>query len=185
MDHAEERRRLRAALLEAEPWLGATDVGPQAVDAGPCDRCQDHPRIVPTCGPTLWRGLCRDCATTVGTAAWCDGHQAEGQAALAWVAQLPDHWGTAVTLWWIATGEVLPASASDAERTTTLPGMNGVAKVVARKQLHEPSRDATYWRGRPASERLELVDQLRCRYHGWSDGSRPELPRVHNVARRA
>lgn len=103
---AARRRELRAALLAHEPWLGAADVGPRAVDAGPCDRCGELPRLLPTCGPTAWTALCRGCAEVVGLDAWCDGHLDEGQAALDWAAGLPTHWDLAVTLWWIATGEV-------------------------------------------------------------------------------
>lgn len=100
------RRELRAALLAVEPWLDTTELGPRAVDAGACDRCQDLPRLLPTCGPTPWRGLCRSCAEVVGLDAWCEGHRAEGEAALAWAHELPDHWDLVATLWWIATGEV-------------------------------------------------------------------------------
>jgi hypothetical protein len=97
---------LRRALREVEPWLMATDVGPRAVDAGACDRCGELPRLLPTCGPVAWTALCRDCAATLGLDAWCAGHEEEGHAALSWAAELPDHWDLAVTLWWVATGEV-------------------------------------------------------------------------------
>jgi hypothetical protein len=100
------RAALRRALREAEPWLAATDVGPQAVDAGMCDRCGQLPRLLPTCGPTPWPALCRDCAEQVGLEAWCDGHGDEGRAALAWAGALPPHWDVAVTVWWVSTGEL-------------------------------------------------------------------------------
>ncbi len=102
----QRRRALRAALLATEPWLAETDRGPQAVEAGPCDRCGDRPRLLPTCGPDGSPGLCQGCAATIGTDAWCDGHLDEAHAALAWAASLPAHVDTAVTLWWVATGEV-------------------------------------------------------------------------------
>lgn len=101
-----QRSDLRRALLEVEPWLGATEVGPRAVDAGPCDRCGELPRLLPTCGPVAWPALCRSCGGQVGLEAWCDGHQDEGRWALAWATSLPDHWDRAVTLWWVATGEI-------------------------------------------------------------------------------
>lgn len=50
--------------------------------------------------------VCRDCAETLGDAGWCDGHVAEGREARTWARHLPDRWADAVTLWWIATGEV-------------------------------------------------------------------------------
>lgn len=88
------------------PWLARPDAGPRAVDAGQCDRCGLRPRLVATCGPSRWRALCRDCVVEVGRDAWCTGHAAEGSELLAWAADLPDWWGDAVVLWWVATGEV-------------------------------------------------------------------------------
>jgi hypothetical protein len=112
---------LRRALLEAEPWLGATDQGPQAVDAGPCDRCRDLPRLLPTCGPDGFPGVCRPCAEALGVDAWCDGHLEDAEAALAWAAALPAHWDLAVTLWWVATGEVRLDSLVDLRADDRLP----------------------------------------------------------------
>jgi hypothetical protein len=60
--------------------------------------------------------VCRACAEVLGTDAWCDGHQAEARAALAWAAALPAHWDVAVTLWWVATGEVRLDSLVDLRR---------------------------------------------------------------------
>lgn len=97
---------MREALLAAEPWLARTDLGPQAVDAGACDRCGQRPRLLPTCGPDGDPGLCAGCAATLGVDAWCDGHLDEATEALAWSAGLPAHVDLAVTLWWVATGEV-------------------------------------------------------------------------------
>jgi len=101
-----DRRALRQALTAVAPWLTATDVGPQAVDAGPCDDCGDLPRLLPTCGPASPGALCRDCARRVGDDGWCTGHEDEGRAARAWADDLPDDWADTVTLWWIATGEL-------------------------------------------------------------------------------
>lgn len=100
------RAELRKVLLVRYPWLGATDVGPQAVGAGTCARCQLWPVLLPTCGAVAWEALCRDCARQVGTDAWCHGHQDEAHAALAWAAALPDEWADVVLVWWLATGEV-------------------------------------------------------------------------------
>jgi hypothetical protein len=116
-----DRPRLRRALLEAEPWLGATDHGPQAVDAGACDRCGHLPRLLPTCGPEGLAGVCRPCARELGTAAWCDGHLADAEAALSWADGLPDHWDLVVTLWWIATGEARLDSLVDLRADGRLP----------------------------------------------------------------
>jgi hypothetical protein len=104
-----DRAGLRAALVRAEPWLADTDRGPQAVDAGACDRCAELPRLLPNCGPVAWPGLCRPCALTTGLDAWCDGHREEGRAALRWAVSLPEHWDVAVVLWWVATGELREA----------------------------------------------------------------------------
>jgi hypothetical protein len=84
-----DRRALRAALLETEPWLGEPDRGPRSVDAGACDRCRELPRLLPTCGPSGWEALCRTCALAVGLDAWCDGHRDDGREALRWAVALP------------------------------------------------------------------------------------------------
>lgn len=101
-----DRAGLRRALLTSYPWLGATDVGPRAVQAGECDRCGERPRLLPTCGPVPFEALCRPCAAELGSDAWCEGHADEGRAALAWAARLPDEWPVVVRLWWAATGEL-------------------------------------------------------------------------------
>lgn len=101
-----DRRALRQALLTAEPWLAATEVGPQAVVSGTCDRCGRLPRLLPTCGPIAQEALCRSCAEELGDDAWCDGHLDDGRAARRWARTLPDRWADAVVLWWISTGEV-------------------------------------------------------------------------------
>lgn len=101
-----ERRQLRSTLSDEAPWLTNPEAGPQAVDAGQCDRCGDNPRALPTCGPVQWRALCRACGLEVGSAAWCDGHADRADQLLAWASDLPPWWGDAVILWWVATGEV-------------------------------------------------------------------------------
>lgn len=101
-----DRAALRRALVAAEPWLAADEVGPRAVDAGPCDRCGRRPRLLPTCGPGGFTALCRDCAEALGDDAWCEGHLDEGRRARSWARRLPDRWPDAVVLWWVATGEV-------------------------------------------------------------------------------
>lgn len=101
-----DRRELRAALLEAEPWLGDTELGPQAVAAGSCDRCDRAPRLLPLCGPGAYEAVCRDCAEVIGDDGWCEGHQEDGRRARSWAQRLPDRWAEAAVLWWAATGEV-------------------------------------------------------------------------------
>lgn len=100
-----DRARLRRALLADHPWLADPEVGPSAVEAGECDRCGQHPRCVPTCGPVAWTSLCADCAVDVGDDGWCDGHVDDGAAHRAWARDLPSQWPTLVRLWWVATGE--------------------------------------------------------------------------------
>lgn len=113
-----DRAALRSALLTAEPWLCETDRGPRAVDAGPCDRCRHRPRLLPTCGPDGYPGICVGCARELGEGAWCDGHASEAAEHLAWAAALPEHADLVVTLWWVGTGElrVAPPVMGDAER---------------------------------------------------------------------
>jgi len=117
--NAAERRALRAALVVAAPWLEHSEAGPRAVDAGQCDRCHDHPRLLPTCGPGPWRALCRDCGLEIGTDGWCDGHAEDAAALLAWADDLPPWWGDAVVLWWLSTGEVETAPPSVTDRLPT------------------------------------------------------------------
>lgn len=83
------------------------------MEAGSCDRCGQQPRLLATCGPDAPGAVCRDCALNIGEHGWCDGHHAEGALDRRWAAALPERWGDAVVLWWIATGEVreVPASA--------------------------------------------------------------------------
>jgi hypothetical protein len=118
------RARLRAALLEVAPWLREDDVGPRAVDAGPCDACGDAPRVLPTCGPAGHAALCPVCALQLGLDAWCDGHADEARAALAWAAALPPRWRDLVVLWWVATGEVRAAA-------TSMPDPAGLPPAVS------------------------------------------------------
>jgi hypothetical protein len=110
-----DRPALRAALRATAPWLDATDVGPRAVDAGTCDRCHLHPRLLPTCGPGVAGAICRDCAEELGDDAWCDGHLDDGRAARAWAAALPDRWEDTVILWWVATGELARGASAGIE----------------------------------------------------------------------
>ena len=101
-----DKHALRRALLDAEPWLAATEIGPRSVDAGSCDRCDEAPRLLPLCGPAGATAVCRKCALQLGDDGWCDGHRDDGRAARQWAAALPAHWSDAVVLWWVATGEV-------------------------------------------------------------------------------
>jgi hypothetical protein len=102
------------ALRRRYPWVAHTDIGPRAVEAGECDRCQAEVRMVEPCGPLPdlavpasrdW-ALGRRCVAELGEEAWCDGHQAEGAAARRWLACLPDEADDVARLWWVATGEV-------------------------------------------------------------------------------
>lgn len=130
-----DRPALRRALLAAYSWLAETDVGPQAVEAGECDRCGHRPRLLPTCGPVPWPALCRACARELGSDAWCDGHAEEAVRCLAWAAALPPEWTAVVRWWWVATGEVRLADAG--------PGPAAVAALVPRGARPSPPVDAT------------------------------------------
>lgn len=114
------RRALLAVLVEAHPWLADGDLGPTAVDAGPCDRCGDAPRLVSPCGPVPWRGLCPDCLVAVGREAFCVGHADEADDLVARARALPATWATLVRLAWVARGEVRADGAFLAEAAATL-----------------------------------------------------------------
>lgn len=100
------RAEIRRLLLRHYGWLAGPDVGPQAVEAGECDRCGAEPRLVETCGPSAHRYLGRRCAGELGTEAWCDGHAADAEAALTQLAALDAGADDVARLWWLATGEV-------------------------------------------------------------------------------
>lgn len=115
------RQALRAALLARHPWVADADVGPQAVEAGECDRCGAEARLVTTCGPGPV-ALGRRCAAELGVAAWCAGHAAEAEGALAALARLPEGADDVARLWWVATGEVrLAPELVAAARARALP----------------------------------------------------------------
>ena len=123
---AAQRRSLRQALLARYPWIEGPDVGPQAVEAGECDRCGAEARLVTTCGPTSWAGLGRRCAAEVGTAAWCDGHADAARAWLLQLAALPPEADAVARLWWVASGEVrLDPDAVALLRRAALPDATG------------------------------------------------------------
>lgn len=127
-----DRCALRAALLETAPWLADPDRGPRAVDAGPCDRCGTSPRLLPTCGPGGGRAVCRTCAFELGDDGWCEGHRDDGAAARAWAAALPERWADAVTLWWVATGEVRSDDAEPPDVGPWLPDGHADGPVDSR-----------------------------------------------------
>lgn len=128
-----DRPALRRALLDAAPWLAARDHGPQAVTAGVCDRCREWPRLLPTCGPTPYEALCRECAFVEGDDAWCDGHQQDGVEARAWAARLPRRWGDLVIAWWIATGEIRATSSPSLQAPDELPSTVRAVLTTDRK----------------------------------------------------
>jgi hypothetical protein len=111
-----DRRELRTRLLQAAPWLDETEFGPRSVDAGTCELCARHPRLLPSCGPRPEAALCRDCAETLGDDAWCDGHLDDGRA-----GTLPERWADLVVLWWVATGEIRVEDAPPLAAPETLP----------------------------------------------------------------
>lgn len=100
------RAELRAVLLAHYPWLASPDLGPQAVEAGECDRCGAEPRLVGVCGPSAYRYLGRSCALELGAEAWCDGHAAEAETLLGQLASLDVSADDVARLWWLTTGEV-------------------------------------------------------------------------------
>lgn len=57
----------------------------------------------------------------LGATAWCDGHADEAETSLRWAAGLPSYWDLAVTLWWIATGEVRVGRLDQVRRDPRLP----------------------------------------------------------------
>lgn len=113
---AAARKLLRSHLELAHPWLVDPTHGPTTVDAGECDQCGNEVRLVTTCGPSTARALGRSCAATLGTDAWCEGHQEEARLALSWLSALPVDADDLARLWWVATGEVRLSSLVDLER---------------------------------------------------------------------
>lgn len=101
-----DKATLREALRSHHPWLDHDELGPRAVEAGECDRCGHEARMVETCGSTPNRYVGRRCAVQLGPEAWCEGHRARAQEALAWLDALPDEADDVARLWWVATGEV-------------------------------------------------------------------------------
>lgn len=126
---AAQRRELRRALVQRYPWVDDTDVGPRAVEAGECDRCGAEARLVTTCGPVAWAGLGRRCATAVGTAAWCDGHEDDAREWLDRLDRLPAEADAVARLWWVATGEVRLDETALALLARALPPSSGASSV--------------------------------------------------------
>lgn len=123
---AHRRGALRAELRTRHPWIDHTEVGPQTVEAGECDRCGTEARLVTTCGPTAWAALGRRCALEVGAAAWCDGHADQAGTWLRHLDGLPDAADAVARLWWVATGEVrLDPSAVEPLERAALPLVGG------------------------------------------------------------
>ena len=101
------RAALSQVLRQRFPTLvGGDEFGPEAVEAGECDRCGTEPRLVMTCGPGPAVYLGRRCATAAGVDAWCAGHADDARRALVWLHELPPQSDAAARLWWVATGEV-------------------------------------------------------------------------------
>jgi len=106
---------LRDALLARYPWVGGTELGPQAVEAGECDVCGAEARLAAPCGPAppVLRGCAgpgwavgRRCLEALADDIWCGGHSEEGEQARAWAGALPAEADDVARLWWVATGEV-------------------------------------------------------------------------------
>lgn len=125
-----ERAHLRQELTRRFPFLSDVEHGPASVAAGECDRCGEEPRMVQPCGPPPadlpgagpdW-ALGRRCALRAGVEGWCDGHEEEARAALAWLADLPPEADVAARLWWMATGEVRPDPAGVQALRSALDG---------------------------------------------------------------
>lgn len=62
--------------------------------------------------------------------------------------------------------------------------MRSMEKVVTRRHKGDVDAPWKYWLTRPVEERLAMVEELRAEYHGWTDESRPRLPRVCRIIRR-
>jgi hypothetical protein len=121
-----DRAALRKALRDRYPWLADTEHGPQAVEAGECDRCAAEARLVMTCGPGADLMLGRRCAAATGVDAWCSGHEPEARRALRWLAGLPPEADVVARLWWVATGEVrLDPAVLERAVQQVLPGSSG------------------------------------------------------------
>lgn len=122
---AGDRAALRGRLRHRYAWLRPlSDIGPQTVDAGECDRCGAEARLVTVCGPGAWEALGRRCAAELGAEAWCPGHADDAARQLVELAGLPPEADTVARLWWVTTGEVRVvgdvAAALDAQLDPTI-----------------------------------------------------------------
>jgi len=64
------------------------------------------------------------------------------------------------------------------------PDSSRMVRRVLRVDIDEQPSDAAYWRARPASERMEALEEIRKEYHQWRYDAEPRLQRVHRVAER-
>lgn len=56
--------------------------------------------------------------------------------------------------------------------------------IVEIRRLGQPGSQRDYWLGRPAAERVAMVESLRREFHGWRDEPEPRLERVYRVVKR-
>jgi len=59
-----------------------------------------------------------------------------------------------------------------------------IEKIVRRRPMALRSDDASYWRSRPASERMAALEAIRREYHRWKHHAEPRLQRVCSIAKR-
>jgi hypothetical protein len=56
-----------------------------------------------------------------------------------------------------------------------------IARVVARKQLHDVGSDFEYWQSRSPLERLAALDEIRREYHLWRYGGEQRMQCVARI----
>ena len=59
-----------------------------------------------------------------------------------------------------------------------------IAPVFVERDLSDPKDDASYWRSRPAEERITALEEIRAEYHHWLGDAESRLQRVFTVAQR-
>jgi hypothetical protein len=60
-------------------------------------------------------------------------------------------------------------------------GHGAMAIVAVKKSMFDDDHDDAYWLTRPAHERIAIVEEMRRDFHGWTDGSEPDIPRVLRI----
>ncbi len=56
-----------------------------------------------------------------------------------------------------------------------------IVPVLVERDLSDPNNDASFWRSRPAEERIAALEEFRAEYHHWLGDAESRLQRVFTV----